>query len=167
MTRNYKKLIVCFLAICLPAFTLIAPDWLKLNGINPCWPVIWLLPFSLKNGPLKASIAGILLGILMDSFTIGDVSYIPSFFFLSLFWGRYGRQNQNIEFFFSIGLLAVLGTAFVGLSIWIQKIILYTSLRNYWFNSWSISVLMSEMIITGLVAPLCSSWLLLTYKNNK
>ena len=72
----------------------------------------------------------------------------------------------KIELFLSIGLMAILGTAFVGFSIWVQKIFLYSDLRNHWFHSWSIYVVISEVIITGLVAPFFSSWLLLTYKKN-
>ena len=139
------------------------PDWLKINGIAPCWPVIWLLPFSLKNGPRRSAIAAILLGILMDSFTHDHVSYVPALIFLSFIWGRYGL-HKNIELLFNIGLMAILGTAFVGFSMYVQKIILYSDLRNNWFYSWSIYVLISEIIITGLVAPFFSSWLLLALK---
>jgi len=166
MVKYDNKILVFIAIICLPAFIIISPDWLKLNGITPCWPVILLLPFSLKNNPLKASFASILLGVFIDSFTISDVSYIPSLLILSLVWSKYGLYNKKIELFLNIGLMAIFGTTFVGLSIWAQKIILYSVLRNNWFHSWSIYVLISEVIITGLVAPFFSSWLLLAYKKN-
>ena len=166
MAKNTKKILIFFSIICLPALIIISPDFMKLNGISPCWPVILLLPYSLKNPPLKAASAGFILGIFIDSFTISDVSYIPSLFILSLVWSAYGLHNKKIELFFNIGLMAIFGTAFVGLSIWIQKIILYNFLRNNWFHSWSTYVLVSEVIITGLVAPFFSSWLLLMYKKN-
>tara|TARA_B100001113_G_scaffold334892_1_gene313941 strand:- start:114 stop:614 length:501 start_codon:yes stop_codon:yes gene_type:complete len=164
MTKNKKKLLIFFSIICLPAFIILSPDWLKINGITPSWPVILLLPFSLKNSPWKAALAAILMGIFIDSFTLADVSYIPSLFFLSLVWSQYGLHNKKIEYFFNIGLMAIFGTAFVGFSLWVQKIIFYSILRNNWFHSWSIYVLISEVIITGLVAPFFSSWLLLAYK---
>ena len=166
MVRNNRKLLIFFTIVCLPGFIILSPDWLKINGISPCWPVIWLLPFSIKNKPFRASIASVLLGIFIDSFTISDVSYIPSLFILSLIWSQYGLHNKKIELFFSIGLMTIFGTFFVGLSIWAQKIILYSFLRNNWFHSWSIYVLISEIIITGLVAPFFSSWLLFTFKKN-
>ena len=166
MVRKNQKLIIFFALICLPAFVISSPDLLKLNGITPCWPVIWLLPFSLKNSPFKACISSILLGILIDSFTIEKVSYIPSLFLLSLVWSQYGLHNKKIELFLNIGLMAIFGTAFVGISIWIQNIFLYSALRNNWFHSWSIYVTLSEIIITGLVAPFFSSWLLITYNKN-
>ena len=166
MAKNNKKLLIFFIIICLPAFIIISPDWLKINGISPCWPVIFLLPFSLENRPLRAASAAIMTGIFVDSFTMSDASYIPSLFLLSLVWSQYGLHNKKIELFLNIGLMAIFGTAFVGFSIWVQKIFLYSVLRDNWFHSWSIFVLISEVIITGLVAPFFSSWLLLTYKKN-
>ncbi len=166
MAKNNKQLLFIFNTIFLPALIISSPDLLKINGISPCWPVIWLLPFSLKNTPWKSSIASIVLGIFIDSFTISDVSYIPSLLFLSLVWSQYGLHNKKIELFFNIGLMAVFGTAVVALSIWIQKIILYSFLRNNWFYSWSIYAFTAEVLITGLVAPFFSSWLLFMYKKN-
>ena len=166
MVKNKKKLLIFFSIICLQACIITSPDWLKINGITPSWPIILLLPYSINNSPWKAATASILLGIFIDSFTISDVSYIPSLFLLSLVWSVYGLHNKKIELFLNIGLMAIFGTAFVGLSIWVQKIILYRVLRNNWFHSWSIYVLISEVIITGLVAPFFSSWLLLAYKKN-
>ena len=166
MFRNNKKLLIFFIIVYLQACIITSPNWLEINGITPCWPVILLLPFSLKNSPWKAAVASFSLGIFIDSFTISDVTYIPSLFILSIVWSKYGLHNKKIELFLNVGLMAIFGTAFVGISIWAQKIILYSVLRNNWFHSWSIYVLISEVIITGLVAPFFSSWLLLTYKKN-
>ena len=166
MVRNKKKLLIFFITICLPVFIISSPDWLKINGISPCWPVVCLFPFSIINSRLISAIASITLGIFIDSFTVSDASYIPSLFLLSLVWSQYGLHNKKIELFLNIGLMAIFGTAVVGLSIWMQKIILYGSLRNNWFHSWSIYVLISEIIITGLVAPFFSSWLLFIVKKD-
>tara|TARA_Y100001968_G_scaffold248185_1_gene232707 strand:- start:99 stop:599 length:501 start_codon:yes stop_codon:yes gene_type:complete len=166
MIKKNKIFLITLSIFCLPAFVIISPSWLNLNGITPCWPVILLLPFSLKNRPWRSSIAALALGFFIDAFTISDVSYIPSLFFLSLVWSQYGLRNKKIEYFLNIGLMAIFGTAFVGISIWIQKIIMYSVLRNNWFHSWSIYVLISEVVITGLVAPFFSSWLLLAYKKD-
>ena len=164
MDSNRKSLLLFCTTICLPFVIILSPNWLKINGISPCWPVVFLLPFSLKNSPWRSSIAAISIGILMDYFTVSDASYIPSLLFLSLVWSQYGLRNKKIELFLNIGLMAILGTAFVGFSIWAQKIILHSILRNKWFHSWSLYVLICEVIITGLVAPFISSWLLSTSK---
>ena len=164
MGRKNKKILLFLTTIFLPFFIILSPDWIKINGISPCWPVVFLLPFSLKNSPWISAFASITLGIFMDSFTVSDASYVPSLLLLSFLWSQYGLHNKKIELFLNIGLMAIFGTALVGFSIWAQKIILYSILRNNWFHSWSIYVLISELIITGLVAPFFSSWLLLTYK---
>tara|TARA_B100000579_G_scaffold352553_1_gene306950 strand:+ start:540 stop:1061 length:522 start_codon:yes stop_codon:yes gene_type:complete len=164
MISKNKKLLLFLVTIFLPFFIISTPEWLKINGISPCWPIIWLLPFSLENSSWIAAIAAISLGIFIDSFTVSDCSYIPSFLFLSFVWSQYGFRNKKIEFFFNIGLMSIFGTAVVGVSIWAQKIFFHSTLRNNWFHSWSIFVLISEVIITGLVAPFFSSWLLLIYK---
>ena len=166
MFRNNKKILIFFIIVYLQACIITSPNWLEINGITPCWPVILLLPFSLKNSPWKAAIASVLLAIFIDSFTISDVTYIPSLFLLSIVWSKYGLHNKKIELFLNIGLMAIFGTAVVGLSIWVQKIILHSPLRNNCFHSWSFYVLICEVIITGLLAPFFSSWLLSTYKKN-
>ncbi len=166
MIRNKRKLLIFLTIISLPACIILSPEWLKINGIAPCWPVILLLPFSLKNSPWRSFIAAIVLGILFDSFTVSDTSYVPSLLLLSWAWSQYGLHNKKIELFLNIGLMAIFGTAVVGLSIWVQKILFYKILRNNWFHSWSIYVLITEVIITGLVAPFFSSWLLFTFKKN-
>ena len=166
MIRNKKKLSIFLAIICLPSLIISSPDWLEINGISPCWPVIYLLPLSLAYSPWVSALFAILLGIYIDSFTVGDVSYIPSLFLLSLFWSQYELHNKKIELFLNIGLMSIFGTAVVGISLWVQKIILYSTLRNKWFHSWSIYVLIAEIIITGLVAPFFSSWLLFTYKKH-
>ncbi len=166
MIKNNNNILNFLVILSLPILIIISPNWLKLNGVTPCWPVIFLLPFSIINKPWNSLITAFLLGIFVDSFTFSDVSYIPSLLILSILFSTYGLFNKKVELFFNIGLMAVFGTAFVGFSIWIQKIILYSVLRNNWFHSWSIYILTSEVIITGLVAPFVSSWLLIAYRKN-
>ena len=164
MNRNNKKILIFLTVMCLPVLIISSPDWMKINGIGPCWPVVILLPFSLKSAPWISAIASIFLASFIDSFTVSEATYIPSLFFLSLVWSRYGLHNKKIELFLNLGLMAILGTGVVGFSIWVQKIMLNTTLRDNWFHAWSFYALICEMIITGLVAPFFSSWLLFTYK---
>ena len=166
MIRKNKKILILFTVVCLPLVIISSPEWFKINGISPCWPVIFLLPFSLKNNPFRSAFISILLGIFIDSFTLSDASYIPSLLIFSLVCSQYGLNKKKIDLFLNIGLISMFGTALVGISIWVQKIILYSILRNNWFHSWSIYVVIAEVIITGLVAPFFSTWLLFTYQKN-
>ncbi len=166
MDRNQRKILSFFATICLPIFIISTPNWLKINGISPCWPVILLLPFTLKNVPWRSAIAAVALGLYSDSFTVSDASHVPSLLLLSLMWSQYALHNKKVELYLNIGLMAMLGTVLVGFSMWVQKIIFYSILRNDWFHSWSLYVLICEVVMTGLVAPIFSSWLLFTYKKN-
>ena len=166
MIRKNKKILILFTVVCLPLVIISSPAWFKINGISPCWPVIFLLPFSLNNNPFRSAFISILVGIFMDSFTLSDASYIPSLLIFSLVCSQYGLKKKKIDLFLNIGLISMFGTALVGISIWVQKIILYSILRNNWFHSWSIYVVIAEVIITGLVAPFFSTWLLFTYQKN-
>ena len=166
MIRKNKKILIFFTVFCLPLVIISSPEWLKINGISPCWPVIFLLPISFNNNPFRSSLISILFGIFIDSFTLSDASYIPSLLIFSLVCSQYGLNKKKIDLFLNIGLISMFGTAFVGISIWVQKIILYSILRNNWFHSWSIYVVITEVIITGIVAPFFSTWLLFTYQKN-
>ena len=166
MIRKNKKILIFFTVLFLPLVIISSPEWFKINGISPCWPVIFLLPFLLNNNPFRSAFISILLGIFIDSFTLSDASYIPSLLIFSLACSQYGLNKKKIDLFLNIGLISMFGTALVGFSIWVQKIILYSILRNNWFHSWSIYVVIVEVIITGLVAPFFSTWLLFTYQKN-
>ena len=164
MNSKYRHLLFFLTSICLPFVTLISPNWLKIYGVAPCWPIFWLLPFSLKNGPVRGVFAGTFLGLLMDSFTMGGASFIPSFVILSALWGRYGLQKKKIELSLNLGLMAIFGTTLVSFSIWIQKIFFQSFLIDKLFNDWAMHTLVAEVTITGLLAPILCSWLLLPYK---
>ena len=127
MGKNNKKFLIFFAIICFQACIVISPEWLKINGITPCWPVIFLLPFSLRNNPFRSAFISILLGIFIDSFTLSDASYIPSLLIFSLVCSQYGLKKKKIDLFLNIGLISMFGTALVGISIWVQKIVLYST----------------------------------------
>tara|TARA_B100000965_G_scaffold247226_1_gene207642 strand:+ start:203 stop:706 length:504 start_codon:yes stop_codon:yes gene_type:complete len=164
MIRKNKKILIFFTIFCLPLVIISSPEWFELNGISPCWPVIFLLPFSLKSNPYRSAFISIFLGIFIDSFILSDASYIPSLLIFSLVCSQYGLSKKKIDLFLNIGLISMFGTALVGISMWFQEIILHSILRNNWFHSWSIYVVIAEVIITGLVAPFVSTWLFLLIK---
>ena len=103
MLKNNKKILIFFILICLQFCIITAPDWLKINGITPCWPVILLLPFALKNSPVKAVLASFLLGIFIDSFTksgfgiggtyIGKIPYLR----IDYIWHDKGLDSYNFK----------------------------------------------------------------------
>ena len=144
--------LISFLSV--PFITLVSPHWLKIQGVGPCWSVLWLLPFSLRFGSWLGFVAGLSLGLILDALTLGGASYIPSLAFLGVFWGYLGGRSKQVNSPINLGLHSLFGAGIVGSSLWAQKLFYYGSfLALTWFNAWSLHTLMAELIITGLMAP--------------
>ena len=103
-----------------PLLTLASPGWLKLDGVPPAWAVLWLLPWALTEGRRAGSAAGLGLGLLLDALHPGPVSLVPGLVLLGWWWGRMGRKAPPIQRSFSLGLLALVGTALLNLSLILQ-----------------------------------------------
>jgi len=139
-----------------PLLTLASPGFLKLGDAPPAWAVLWLLPWALVDGPLSGILAGLLLGLVLDGLHLGPVSQIPALMVLGWWWGWLGRKGLPIERSFSLGLLALLGTAFVGLTLTLQLALL-GELQGPVLYTW-----LSQTLLTALLAPMvCSLQLLL------
>jgi len=107
-------------ALLAPLLALASPGWLSLDGVGPCWAVLWLLPWALSDGPFSGACAGLGLGLLLDALYPSGVSQIPALLLLGWWWGRMGRRAPPIQRSFSLGLLALLGTALLGLTLMLQ-----------------------------------------------
>jgi rod shape-determining protein MreD len=103
-----------------PLVVLAAPPWLALAGVPPCWPVLWLLPWALADGRRSALWLALSLGILMDALTPGPVSWLPGLLLLAWWWGPLSTRRPPIERPFSLGLLALAGTALLDLTLMLQ-----------------------------------------------
>ncbi len=161
LQRRQLWVISCLLV---PFLTLCSPDWLALSGVAPCWAVLWLLPWAIEDGPLSGALLGLCLGLLMDSITFGNPSHLPSLILLGFWWGRIGLKIPSIERSLSLGLLALIGTFLFGISIWIQILISEYSNNIDFFSLWSFKSLLSQSVLTGLLAPVFSSWLLIFWR---
>ena len=103
-----------------PVLTLAAPGWPRLAGVGPSWAILWLLPWALSEGRRSGALAGAILGLLLDSLHHGGVSEMPALMLLGWWWGRIGRLGAPVERSFSLGLLALLGTLGLDLSLMLQ-----------------------------------------------
>ena len=160
MDKLLPRAFLFLAALTVPVLIIISPGLFKIQGVGPCWPIIWLLPCSLEIGPFWSVIFGIGLGSILDSITLSDVSYIPSLVFLGFWWGNLGRKQQHLN----LGFLAFLGSGIVGLSFWFQTIFLHSLYLHGLFHSWAAHTLLAEMILTGLIAPLLCAWILILFK---
>ena len=131
-----------------PLLTLASPGFLKIAGIAPSWAVLWLLPWALVDGPASGAVAGLALGLVLDGLHLGRASEVPVLVLLGWWWGRI------------LGLLALVGTALLGGSLWLQL---------HWQGGLPLPLagwhtLMAQTLITALLAPLVCSLLLLRWR---
>ena len=147
-------------ALLVPLLVLAAPAPLQLAGVPPSWAVLWLLPWALVDGPASGAVAGLALGLVLDGLHLGSASEVPVLVLLGWWWGRIGRRGAPIERSFSLGLLALVGTALLGGSLWLQL---------HWQGGLPLPLagwhtLMAQTLITALLAPLVCSLLLLRWR---
>ena len=76
------RIIYFFSGLSVPLLVLASPHWLNLQGVGPCWPILWLLPLSLEFGTKSGVIAGFSLGLVLDGISLGGASQLPALIFL-------------------------------------------------------------------------------------
>jgi len=146
--------------LAVPLLTLASPALLKLGGVPPSWAVLWLLPWALVDGPTSGAVAGLALGLVLDGLHLGSASDVPALALLGWWWGRLGRRGVPIERSFSLGLLALLGSALLGVSLLLQQ---------HWLGALPLPLvglhtLVAQSLITALLAPVLCSLLLLRWR---
>jgi rod shape-determining protein MreD len=161
-----------------PLLALASPGWLKLGGVAPSWAVLWLLPWSLQTGPAQGALTGAALGLLLDGLQPGPVSRLPALVLLGWWWGRRGRRPPPVERSFNLGLVALLGTLAIDLTLMLQWALLQGPVafqpapdpaqlsRPGWtpmaLSDAGLHVLLARALLTALLAPvLCSLQLLI------
>ncbi len=162
MKRLARKDLIWASIFLVPFFTLASPQWLGLLGVNPCWPILWLLPFALEKGPFSGAVGALCLGFVVDGISLGGATQIPVLIGLGFWWGRIGVLAPQIQYSLNLGLLAWIGSVIFGISLWAQALFLSSS--ESLLLEWGVKTLLSQAIITGLIAPLICSWLLLRWR---
>lgn len=107
-------------ALLVPLLTLAAPSWLRLAGIGPAWAVLWLLPWALAEGRGAGLYGALALGLMLDALHPPPLSLLPGLLVLAWWWGGLRRRREPIEGSFSLGLLALLGTALLNGTLLLQ-----------------------------------------------
>jgi rod shape-determining protein MreD len=152
-------------ALLVPLLTLASPPFLRIADVPPSWAVLWLLPWALADGPLSGGLAGLGLGLLLDALSLGDATQIPALVLLGWWWGRLARRGPAIERSFSLGLLALLGSGLLGLSLLLQR---HGSglLSGPPTAATSLHTLLAQTLLTALLAPMICSLLLLLWRQH-
>ena len=162
MTPLHRQPICVASVLLVPLLQLAAPSWLTLEGIPPSWAILWLLPWSLVDGPVAGVIAGAGLGMVLDGLSLGDASQVPALMLMGWWWGRLGRRGQPIQRSLNLGLLAWIGTVVLGLSLWLQWLLLGAPEAR--IQAWALHTTVAQSLITALLAPMVGSWQLLLWR---
>jgi len=89
MNKFFTKKISILTFVFVPIIFLWHPNWLGFLGVQPYWPLFWLLPWSFINGPINGLIFGLFLGLILDSLTLdSNFSQIPGLILCGFLFGR-------------------------------------------------------------------------------
>jgi hypothetical protein len=98
--------------------------------------------------------------LVLDGLHLGLASEVPVLMLLGWWWGRIGRRGVPIERSYNLGLLAVLGSLLLGASLLLQL---------YWAGQLplveaGLHTLVAQSLLTGLLAPVLCSLVLLRWR---
>ena len=151
---SIKNIYSLFSFLLIPIFSLWNPIWFSLMGIQPYWPIFWLLPWSILNGPINGLITGFIIGIILDSINNDTVTQIPGLLICGFWFGRAGQLKRRFQY----GLLASLGSLICGLLYFLQLIFINYINSPDWLVPFGLKNIFGQIFLTGLFAPvLCIS----------
>jgi len=164
MTRLHRQPICVASALLVPLATLATPPWLGLDGVPPCWAVLWLLPWALVDGPISGALAGASLGLVLDGLSLDGFTQVPALLVLGWWWGRIGRRAAPIQRSFNLGLMAWLGAVLLGLTIVAQLLLREGEALEPSLQAWGWHTLVCQALMTGVLAPMLVSLQLLFWR---
>ena len=167
MNKFFKKKLSIISFIFIPIIYLWHPNWLGFFGIQPYWPLLWLLPWSMVNGSRNGLIFGLFLGLILDSVTLNsNFTQIPGLMLCGVCFGRIKIHSNIFIGHFRYGLICCLGSFLCGSLYFLQ--ILF---RNYSDGTFLLFIpsfqnILAEIFLTGFFAPLICSQLLRIFKSS-
>ena len=95
--------------------------WLRLSGVSPNWLVLWLLPWSLSQGPIAGLIGACLLGFALETMTIGTATPLYGLALLAWLWRRLtGYRQFSLPSPATMAIQASLGSLLVDCTLMLQ-----------------------------------------------
>ena len=167
MNKFFKKKLSIISFIFIPIIYLWHPNWLGFFGIQPYWPLLWLLPWSMVNGSSNGLIFGLFLGLILDSVALNsNFTQIPGLMLCGVWFGRIKIHSNIFIGHFRYGLICCLGSFLCGSLYFLQ--ILF---RNYSDSTFLLFIpsfqnILAEVFLTGFFAPLICSQLLRIFKSS-
>tara|TARA_B100000282_G_scaffold237885_1_gene180458 strand:+ start:110 stop:625 length:516 start_codon:yes stop_codon:yes gene_type:complete len=165
MNKFLKKNLSIAIFIFVPIIFLWHPNWLGFLGVQPYWPLFWLLPWSMINGSRNGIIFGLFLGLILDSLTLDyNFSQIPGLILCGYWFGRIKLHGDVLVGHIRYGLICSVGSFLCGTIYFLQILITNFSDSNFLLFIPSIHNILAEVFLTGFFAPLICSQLLRMFK---
>ena len=162
-----KKIFIIFF-IFIPIIFLWHPSWLGFLGVQPYWPLFWLLPFSMINGSTSGLIFGLFLGLILDSLTLNsNFTQIPGLILCGVFFGKIKLNRDILLGHFRYGLICCFGSFLCGTLYFLQILVKNFSDRTFLLFIPSFQNILAEVFLTGFFAPFFCSQLLKIFKSTR
>ena len=168
MNKFFLKNLSLISFIFIPLIYLWNPNWLGILGIQPYWPLFWLLPWCMIHGSISGFIVALSLGLTLDSIS-PDQSFtqIPGLIVCGVWFGRLSTSSNIVVEHFRYGLVCSIGSFLCGIIYFSQILVKNISHNNIFLYLPSFQNIFVQVFITGLLAPLFCSWLLFLFKRLK
>ena len=162
----------------------LSPGWLRLAGASPNWLVLWLLPWARSQGPIAGLAGACILGIALETMTIGVATPLYGLALLAWFWGRQTRPGKIIRPSpAAMAIQATLGSLLVDVTVMMQLRLLAAPRSGHvqpgagilssdvaaagWFGREITNAgfhgAIAAALVTGFLAPLVGTLLLLLW----
>ena len=165
MNKFLKKNLSIATFLFVPIVFLWHPNWFGFLGVQPYWPLFWLLPWSMINGSRNGIIFGLFLGLILDSLTLDyNFSQIPGLILCGYWFGRIKLHRDVLVGHIRYGLICSFGSFLCGTIYFLQILITNFSDSNFLLFVPSIHNILAEVFLTGFFAPLICSQLLRIFK---
>ena len=167
MNRFLKGNLSLILFSSIPIIFLWHPNWMGIFGIQPYWPLLLLLPWSLVHGSLYGALAGLFLGLILDSVALSNsLSQIPGLILCGFWFGRISKRCNDVFIeHFRYGLVCSIGSFLCGILYLIQILIQNMPYGNFGLYFTGIKNILVQVFLTGFCAPLICSQLLRVIKS--
>ena len=168
MNKLFKKKYPIILFIFVPIIFLWHPNWLGFFGIQPYWPLLWLLPWSMINGSTNGIIYGFFLGLILDSLTLdSSFTQIPGLVLCGFWFGKIKLHSDSLVEHFRYGLICSIGSFLCGTLYFLQILGHNFSDGSFLLFIPSFLNILAEVFLTGFFSPLICSQLLRIFKFSK
>ena len=161
MNKFFTKNLSIISFIFVPIIFLWHPNWLGFLGVQPYWPLFWLLPWSMNNGSIKGLIFGLFLGLILDSLTLDNhFTQIPGLILCGVLFGRIKFQDNTLVAHFRYGLICSFGSLLCSTIYFLQILFKNFSDSTFLLFFPSVQNILAEVFLTGFFAPLICSQIL-------